>query len=105
MAKQPLFGSRLRKLRKERKMTQIELADRLGISASYLNLLENNRRNITASLLLHISRILKVDPLVFSPQEESHLISELADALKDPLFADNEFTPEDIAEMRRNRQR
>lgn len=99
MAKQPLFGSRLRKLRKERKMTQIELADRLGISASYLNLLENNRRNITASLLLHISRILKVDPLVFSPQEESHLISELADALKDPLFADNEFTPEDIAEM------
>lgn len=80
-------------------MTQVELADRLGISASYLNLLENNRRNITASLLLHISRILKVDPLVFSPQEESLLISEITDALKDPLFADDVFSQEDIAEM------
>tara|TARA_R100000005_G_C5001157_1_gene208171 strand:- start:1535 stop:3151 length:1617 start_codon:yes stop_codon:yes gene_type:complete len=99
MAKHPLFGSRLRKLRKERNLTQAELADRLGISASYLNLLENNRRNITVSLLLQVSRILKVDPLVFSPQEEGHLIGEISDALKDPLYADDEFAPEDIAEM------
>ncbi len=99
MAKSPLLGNRLRRLRKERKLTQVELADRLGISASYLNLLEHNRRSITVPLLLHLSKILKVDPHVFSPQEEGHLIGEMTDALKDPLFSDHDFTDEEIAEM------
>ncbi|MCF8467244.1 MAG: short-chain fatty acyl-CoA regulator family protein [Sneathiella sp.] len=99
MARPPLLGNRLRRLRKEKKLTQVELADRLGISASYLNLLEHNRRNITVPLLLHLSQILKVDPLIFSPQEEGHLIGEITDALKDPLFADDQFNDADIAEM------
>ena len=99
MAKSPLLGNRLRRLRKEKNLTQVELADRLGISASYLNLLEHNRRSITVPLLLHLSKILKVDPQVFSPQEEGHLIGEITDALKDPLFTDDEFTDEEIAEM------
>lgn len=99
MAKSPLLGNRLRRLRKEKNLTQVDLADKLGISASYLNLLENNRRSMTVPLLLHVSQILKVDPQVFSPQEEGHLIGEITDALKDPLFADDEFTDEEIAEM------
>ena len=99
MAKSPLLGNRLRRLRKEKNLTQVELADRLGISASYLNLLEHNRRSITVPLLLRLSKILKVDPQVFSPQEEGHLIAEITDALKDPLFADDDFTKEEIAEM------
>ncbi|MAZ04167.1 MAG: hypothetical protein CMN56_13630 [Sneathiella sp.] len=99
MAKSPLLGNRLRRLRKEKELTQVELADRLGISASYLNLLEHNRRSITVPLLLHLSKILKVDPQVFSPQEEGHLIGEITDALKDPLFSDDEFTDDEIAEM------
>ncbi|MDF2366081.1 helix-turn-helix transcriptional regulator [Sneathiella sp.] len=99
MAKSPLLGNRLRRLRKEKELTQVELADRLGISASYLNLLEHNRRSITVPLLLHLSKILKVDPQVFSPQEEGHLIGEITDALKDPLFTDDKFTDEEIAEM------
>lgn len=99
MARSALLGTRLRRLRKEKKLTQVELADRLGISASYLNLLEHNRRSITVPLLLRISQILKVDPLVFSPQEEGLLIAEVTDALKDPLFADDDFGDEDIAAM------
>lgn len=99
MAKSPLLGNRLRRLRKEKKLTQVDLADRLGISASYLNLLEHNRRSITVPLLLHLSKILKVDPQVFSPQEEGYLIGEITDALKDPLFTDDNFTDEEIAEM------
>jgi predicted transcriptional regulator/transcriptional regulator with XRE-family HTH domain len=99
LANSPLLGNRLRKLRKERNITQIELADKLGISASYLNLLEHNRRSITVPILLRLSQILKVDPLIFSSQEEGHLIAEITDTLKDPLFRDDDFSEDDIATM------
>ncbi len=99
MAKTPLLGNRLRRLRKERNLTQVELADQLGISASYLNLLEHNRRSITVPLLLRLSQLLNVDPLIFSPQEEGLLIAEVTDTLKDPLFEDEEYTDADIAAM------
>lgn len=99
MANSPLLGTRLRRLRKDKKMTQVDLADQLGISASYLNLLEHNRRSITVPILLRLSQILKVDPLIFSPQDEGHLIAEVTDTLKDPLFEDDSFEDAEIATM------
>lgn len=99
MAQAPRLGTRLRRLRKDKKLTQVDLADQLGISASYLNLLEHNRRSITVPILLRLSQILKVDPLIFSPQDEGHLIAEITDTLKDPLFEDDAFDETDIATM------
>ncbi|PHQ71052.1 MAG: hypothetical protein COB93_03990, partial [Sneathiella sp.] len=99
MATSPLLGNRLKRLRKEKGLTQVQLAGQLGISASYLNLLENNRRSMTVPLLLRVSQLLKVDPLIFSPQEEGHLIAEVADTLKDPLFKDTDIGEQDIAAM------
>lgn len=94
-----MLGNRLRRLRKEKKLTQVELADRLGISASYLNLLEHNRRSITAPLLLRASQVLQVDPLIFSPREDGHLVAEVTEALKDPLFETEDLDESDIAGM------
>jgi predicted transcriptional regulator/transcriptional regulator with XRE-family HTH domain len=99
MVNLPLLGTRLRRLRKDKKLTQVDLANQLGISASYLNLIEHNRRSITVPILLRLSQILKVDPLIFSPQDENHLISEIADTLKDPLFEDDTFEDSEIANM------
>ncbi|MBF0251956.1 MAG: DUF2083 domain-containing protein [Alphaproteobacteria bacterium] len=99
MPKGLLFGTRLRRLRTERGMPQVKLADQLGISASYLNLIEHNRRALTVPLLLRISQILGVDPQLFSPQSESLLAAEVTESLKDPLFADIEIDDMDAAAM------
>ena len=40
-------GPQLRQLRRERHQTQAEMAKVLGISAGYVNLLENNERSVT----------------------------------------------------------
>ena len=48
----PLIGRTVRRLRIERGLTQQALALRLGISASYLNLIEHDQRAVTASLLI-----------------------------------------------------
>ena len=45
-------GARLRRLRRERGLSQADAAQALGVSASYLNLLERNQRPVTALLAL-----------------------------------------------------
>ena len=46
-----ILGTRIRQRRRETGLTQVELARRIGISASYLNLIEWNKRRIAGSLL------------------------------------------------------
>ena len=49
MLQRKLFlGARLKRLRRERGLNQSQMADELGISASYLNHLERNQRPVTA---------------------------------------------------------
>ena len=51
MAETPALGGKIRTLRRTQGLTQVQLAQRLGISPSYLNLIEHNRRPLSASLL------------------------------------------------------
>ncbi len=46
-----IVGTRIRQRRREMRVTQAELARRIGISASYLNLIEWNKRPIAGALL------------------------------------------------------
>lgn len=57
-----LTGSRIRERRTGLGLRQSELAQAVGISASYLNLIEHNKRRIGGKLLLDLARVLKVEP-------------------------------------------
>ncbi len=50
------FGRRLRKLRKQRGWTQVQMAERLGLDRSYLADVERGRRNISIVNLEVIAR-------------------------------------------------
>ena len=56
-----LIGRTVRRLRTEQRLSQQALAARLGISASYLNLIEHDQRAVTASLLIKLGETLRVD--------------------------------------------
>ena len=45
----PKFGGKVRALRRREGLSQVQLADKIGISPSYLNLIENNRRPLPAN--------------------------------------------------------
>lgn len=62
MPKRQLTGTRLRNRRLDRGLRQAALAQAVGISASYLNLIEHNRRRIGGKLLADLARVLGVDP-------------------------------------------
>ncbi|MEG3619094.1 short-chain fatty acyl-CoA regulator family protein [Magnetovibrio sp. PR-2] len=99
MVKNIMLGTRLRKLRNDRGLSQVKLADQLGISASYLNLIEHNRRTLTVPLLLRLSQILEVDPQVFYPQQENLLTAEVAETLRDPMFEDFQLSDTDVGTL------
>ena len=48
------IGSKVRKERRAKGLSQSELSKKLGISPSYLNLIESGRRTITVPLLIKI---------------------------------------------------
>ena len=94
-----MMGNKLRGLRKDRGLTQLGLASKLGVSASYLNLIEHNQRNLTVPLLLKISEILNISLQAFSPQQEGVQIQELTELLKDPIYQDMAASEGDIGEL------
>lgn len=81
--KKTFMGVRLRKLRGERGMSQIAMAQALGLSPSYLNQLEQNQRPLTVAVLLKVSRALGVDVQQFSEDEEARLVAGMQEALAD----------------------
>ncbi|APE24430.1 MULTISPECIES: short-chain fatty acyl-CoA regulator family protein [Streptomyces] len=75
--------AKLRRLRRERGMNQVELARALGLSTSYLNQIEHSQRPLTAPVLLRIAEVFGVDPEFFSEAEEERLATDLRAALGD----------------------
>jgi predicted transcriptional regulator/transcriptional regulator with XRE-family HTH domain len=81
-----LIGRTVRRLRTERDLSQQALATRIGISASYLNLIEHDQRAVTASLLIKLAETLRVDLATLSGTEERQLEVGLREAFCDPLL-------------------
>ena len=83
----PLIGRTVRRIRIEQSLTQQVLAARLGISASYLNLIEHDQRNVTASLLIKLAEVLHIDLASLSGSSERQLEAGLREVFADPLLA------------------
>src|SRR5271165_4127067 len=95
----PLLGAKLRALRRRENLTQLELSERLGISASYLNLIENNRRPLTAPLLIRLAQTFRLDLQSFATSDDSRLVADLHEAFGDPLFDSHGLTNADLREL------
>ena len=93
------IGGRIKRLRRARKLTQGDLATALGISASYLNLIEHNRRKVTVPLLFAIAGHFGVEPGELVDSDEGRLLGDLMEAFGDDLFADSDITNLDIRDL------
>ncbi len=80
------IGRKVRELREAGKMTQAQFAERISISTSYLNQIENNQRPVSASVLLSLAEKFQIDITELSTSEGDRLMSALSEALSDPLF-------------------
>lgn len=85
------IGLRISSRRRALGISQAELARRAGISASYLNLIEANRRQVGGALLLRLAHELGVEIGELSGEAEHRLIAEVDEALADPVLQSAEF--------------
>ncbi len=95
----PKLGSKIRGLRRREGLTQVQLAQRLGISPSYLNLIEHNRRPLSAQLLIRLAQLFNVDLTAFATDDEGQLVADVMEAFGDPLFDGLELTAGDVREL------
>jgi len=87
MPEQKIFaGPRIRRLRMERSLTQTAMAEGLGISPSYLNLIERNQRPLTVQLILKLASVYRIDPHELQGETRSS-VAALKEVFADPLLA------------------
>lgn len=82
-----LTGMKIRALRKRGGLSQGELARRAGISPSYLNLIELNKRVVAGTLLDRIASGLGVERAELDGEAERRVVASLEEIATDPEIA------------------
>src|SRR5512139_2588705 len=93
------LGARLKRLRRDLGLTQTRMAEDLGVSPSYLNLLERNQRPVTAQVLLRLAEAYDLDLKSLSTDQDSGGAGDLAEVLSDQLFRDLVVPRHEVAEV------
>ena len=93
------IGGKLRRLRQERRLTQVQMAEALGISPSYLNLLESNQRPVTVRVLLKLAEKFQIDLNALASDDDERLAAALMEAFSDPVFDAAEVKASDVRDV------
>lgn len=91
------IGSQLRQLRRDRGETQAQMASALGVSATYVNLLENNQRSLSVKVLMALTEVYGVEGRDLVKDEALNLLPDLRHVMRDPVFGDER---PDLQELR-----
>jgi predicted transcriptional regulator/transcriptional regulator with XRE-family HTH domain len=99
MQEAPQVGDKVRRLRRQRALPQADLAAAMGISASYLNLIEHNRRRVTVPLLFKLAGYFGLEPGELVESDDAQIAADLMQVFSDELFADDDITNQEIRDL------
>ncbi|MDR9395293.1 MAG: short-chain fatty acyl-CoA regulator family protein [Roseovarius sp.] len=89
MPTQKLYaGAKLRETRQRLGLTQKDFAGKLGVSLPYLNQMENNNRPVSTTVVLALAQEFGFDVTELSTDDAERMVSDMREALADPLFGD-----------------
>jgi predicted transcriptional regulator/DNA-binding XRE family transcriptional regulator len=94
-----LAGPALRRLRKREGLTQAAMASLLGISPSYLNLIERNQRPLSARVLVQVIERFDFDPRSLREDDAIGGLDGLLRRMADKRFADLGIDREEVQEF------
>jgi predicted transcriptional regulator/transcriptional regulator with XRE-family HTH domain len=90
MPAQKLYaGAKLREVRARVGLTQKEFSARLGVSLPYLNQMENNNRPVSTTVVLALAQEFGLDVTELGSGDSERLVSDMREALADPVFTDD----------------
>jgi predicted transcriptional regulator/transcriptional regulator with XRE-family HTH domain len=94
-----LAGPALRRLRKREGLTQANMASLLGISPSYLNLIERNQRPLSARVLVQVIERFDFDPRSLREDDAIGGLDGMSRRMADKRFADLGIDREEVQEF------
>jgi transcriptional regulator with XRE-family HTH domain len=95
----PRLGAKVRALRRRENLSQVQMAEKLGISPSYLNLIESNRRPLPAPLLIKVAQQFELELHAFAGDDDARMINDLLEAFADPVFDAYRLTSADLRDL------
>lgn len=98
-AKKLFVGPRFRRLRQQLGLSQTQIAEGLGISPSYVNLIERNQRPVTAQLLLRLAETYDLDLRDLATADEDRFFAELNEVFSDPLFRQIDVPKQELRDL------
>jgi hypothetical protein len=93
------IGFRIRNQRKSLDISQANLARIIGISPSYLNLIEASKRDVGGILLQNIAKALELNIDQLTGENEQRLINDIGGVFLDPMLSKIKLAPNDIQEL------
>jgi len=100
--KSPPLGAKIRLLRRQEGLSQVQLAERLSVSPSYLNLIESNKRPLTAPILIRLAQAFNLDLKTLAPEEDLRMSEDLLEAFGDPLFEALDLPAAEVRDLAQN---
>ncbi|MFK7874413.1 MAG: short-chain fatty acyl-CoA regulator family protein [Paracoccaceae bacterium] len=98
MATQKLYaGGKLREVRQRIGLTQKDFSAKLRVSLPYLNQMENNHRPVSSAVVLALATEFGLDVTELSSGDTERLVSDIREALADPVFSNE---PPPLADLR-----
>src|ERR1700743_3359711 len=92
-------GPRFRRIRQQLGLSQTQIAEGLGISPSYINLIERNQRPVTAQILLRLAETYDLDLRDLATADEDRFFAELNEIFSDPLFRQIELPKQELRDL------
>lgn len=94
-----IIGQKVRRFRMNKGVSQTDMAAMIGISPSYLNLIEHNQRPVSVSFLINLGQAFDIDLKEFAEDDEARYAVELGEVFADPLFEDDGVGNAEIQEL------
>jgi predicted transcriptional regulator/DNA-binding XRE family transcriptional regulator len=93
------IGPRFRRLRRQLGLSQTQMAEELGISPSYVNLIERNQRPVTAQILVKMAEAYDIDLRDLAGADQDRSFAELNEVFSDALFRGSELPKQELRDF------
>ncbi len=93
------IGPRFRRIRRQLALSQTQMAEELGVSPSYVNLIEHNQRPVTAQILLKMAEAYDIDLRDLAAADKDRFFIELNEVFSDPLFRQLELPKQELRDL------
>jgi len=93
------IGPKIKAFRRQQGIQANKLSEQLGISASYLNLIESGKRRIDSDLIIKICKELRIELSDLTSQAELKLENNITELLSDEIFEDLDILGPEVKDL------